>query len=430
MSTVKKVLSSSAVPILFTVICIIGILLSGTPLSTILADVVNRFDRNFLLVLSLIIPVICGLGMNFGIVLGAMCGQLGLVVVKILNISGMPAILVAAAIAFAAAIVCGNLAGRLLNHAKGQEMITSMILGYFSNGIYQFIFLFIIGGVIKVSSDIILQGGVGIKNTIDLSDIQYALDDFKIAGFGGRMELFSGIQFFSVLFFAYYGFAAFRNKNKRSLVKAIGCAAVFVAAYFLSMMPQFAVARMLIRIPVPTLLFDIFICWLLTRFIQTKMGQDMRAIGHDREVSLSAGINVDKTRITAVVISTVLAAWGQIIFYQNLGTMDAYYGHEKVGTFCVAAILIGGASVKKASISQAVLGTVLFHLLYNVSPLASQHLFHDSTVGGYFRLALCYGVIAIALMIHVWDSEKQSKALQEATDRKVGPAESIKQTEE
>ena len=78
----------------------------------------------------------------------------------------------------------------------------------------------------------------------------------------------------------------------------------------------------------------------------------MRAIGHDREVAMSSGINVDRTRIIAVIISTVLAAWGQIIFYQNLGTMDAYYGHEKVGTFCVAAILIGGASVTKATIRQ------------------------------------------------------------------------------
>lgn len=150
----------------------------------------------------------------------------------------------------------------------------------------------------------------------------------------------------------------------------------------------------------------------------------MRAIGHDRDVALSSGIKVDQTRVIAVVISTVLAAWGQIMFYQNLGTMDAYYGHEKVGTFCVAAILIGGASVKKATIGQAILGTTLFHLLYNVSPLASQKLFNDSMVGGYFRMTLCYGIIAIALMLHFWESHSGGKEGKtgKKTDKKAAKA--------
>ena len=125
---IKRFLMSNAVPILFAFLCIAGIRLSGTPIATILSDVVNRFDRNILLVLSLIIPVTCGLGMNFGIVLGAMCGQMGLIFVTLMNLKGMTAILVAALIGMAAAIICGILAGKLLNHTKGQEMITSMIV--------------------------------------------------------------------------------------------------------------------------------------------------------------------------------------------------------------------------------------------------------------------------------------------------------------
>ena len=41
----KQFLISNAVPILFTVLCIIGVYLSGTPISTILSDLVNRFDK-------------------------------------------------------------------------------------------------------------------------------------------------------------------------------------------------------------------------------------------------------------------------------------------------------------------------------------------------------------------------------------------------
>ena len=34
-----------------------------------------------------------------------------------------------------------------MNRAKGREMITSMILGFFANGLYQLLFLFLVGTV-------------------------------------------------------------------------------------------------------------------------------------------------------------------------------------------------------------------------------------------------------------------------------------------
>ena len=413
MKKARQILISGAVPILFGVLSICGVILSGTPISTILSDLVNRFDRNILLVLSLIIPVTCGLGMNFGIVLGAMCGQLGLITVVIMGMSGLSALAVAAVIAMVAAILCGFLAGKILNRTKGQEMITSMIVGYFSNGIYQFIFLFVVGRTIKVQSDIILSGGVGIKNTVALDNMQYALDGITIFGFNTRTDLFTGIIFFAAFFAVVFLVQALMHKQfgKMLIVKLAVCAVIIAASAVASTMPYFMVTKMLIRIPIPSFLLVILICWLIQKFMKTKLGQDMRAIGHDREVAASSGIKVDQVRIISVIISTVLAAWGQIIFYQNLGTMDAYYGHEKVGTFCVAAILIGGASVKKATIGQAVLGTLLFHLLYTVSPLASQHLFNNSMVGGYFRMTICYAVIAVALMLHVFQSRTKDKEL-------------------
>lgn len=417
MSRIRHALFSNLVPILFGIVCVIGVMLSGTPISTILSDLVNRFDRNILLVLSLIIPVTCGMGMNFGIVLGAMCGQLGLISVTILGLSGIQAILCAAVIAMAAAILCGYLAGLLLNRTKGQEMITSMIVGYFSNGIYQFIFLFVVGGIIRIQSDIILSGGVGIKNTIALDNLQYALDNLTVFGIKTRVDLFTGILFFAAFFAAAFVIRALLAKrfDRRLIVRLLICAVLAAAAFVMSGMKQFLIAKTLIRIPIPTFLFTILVCFLIQKFMQTKLGQDMRATGHDREVAAASGINVDQTRIISVIISTVLAAWGQIIFYQNLGTMDAYYGHEKVGTFCVAAILIGGASVKKATIGQAILGTLLFHLLFNVSPLASQQLFNNSMVGGYFRMTICYAIIAISLMLHVFETrakQKEKKSLQ------------------
>lgn len=413
MTKVKKALLSNIVPIVFLVICVLGVIVSQTSVVTIIGDVVNRFDRNILLVLSLIIPVTCGLGMNFAIVIGAMCGQIGLITVKLMNLSGMPAVLTAAAFGALCAIVAGTLCGMILNKTKGQEMITGMIVGYFSNGIYQFIMLFVIGGIIKVSSDIILTGGIGIKNTIDLGSMQYALDNIKIFGMNTRVDCFTGLIVFGIFFIAMMLIRALKQKKFDKTFTGVVCACAAAIGFGIygqnAKTMQWNMARMMIRIPVFTFMLFVLVCWLINKFSKTKLGQDMRSIGHDREVAASSGIDVDRTRIIAIIISTVLAAWGQIIFYQNLGTMDAYYGHEKVGTFCVAAILIGGASVKKATVGQAILGTVLFHALYNISPLAAQKLVGDSVIGNYFRMALCYGIIAFSLIAHVLESRRKNK---------------------
>ena len=58
-------------------------------------------------------------------------------------------------------------------------MITSMILGFFANGLYQLLFLFLIGTLIPMNNPVLMiSGGVGIKNTVDLTGgIKYALDN-------------------------------------------------------------------------------------------------------------------------------------------------------------------------------------------------------------------------------------------------------------
>jgi simple sugar transport system permease protein len=128
----------------------------------------------------------------------------------------------------------------------------------------------------------------------------------------------------------------------------------------------------------------------------------MRAVGQDMHIAQVAGINVDRTRIIAIMMSTVLAAWGQLIFLQNIGTFNTYSSHEQVGMFSVAAILVGGATTRRATIWNAIVGTLLFHTLFVVSPLAGQRLFGVSQVGEYFRSFLAYGVIAVALALHAW----------------------------
>ena len=136
--------------------------------------------------------------------------------------------------------------------------------------------------------------------------------------------------------------------------------------------------------------------------VKTKLGQDFRALGQDINIAEVSGIKTDRIRLIAITISTVLAAWGQVIFLQNIGTLNTYNSHEQVGMFAIAALLVGGASVTKATISEAIVGTLLFHTLFIVSPFAGKNLFGDAQIGEYFRSFIAYGVIAVSLVLHAW----------------------------
>ena len=128
----------------------------------------------------------------------------------------------------------------------------------------------------------------------------------------------------------------------------------------------------------------------------------------------ASGINVDRTRVIAIMISTVLAGWGQILFMQSdgIGTFQTYAAHEQVGLYAGAAILVGGASIDRATNTQALIGTFLFHSLFITAQSAASRMFGDSAVGEYFRAFLSYGVIAVALIMYAWRAAQQKKAAQ------------------
>ena len=72
-------ISANSVPILFVIICAIMIPLSGLPANYLLNEVVTRLGRNTFLILSLLIPIMAGMGLNFGMTLGAMAGEMALI---------------------------------------------------------------------------------------------------------------------------------------------------------------------------------------------------------------------------------------------------------------------------------------------------------------------------------------------------------------
>ncbi len=164
------------------------------------------------------------------------------------------------------------------------------------------------------------------------------------------------------------------------------------------------------KVPVMTFIFIAILFILMYLLLKTKLGQDMRAVGQNMHVANISGIDVDRTRLISIIISTVLAAWGQIVYLQNMGgTLNTFSNHEQVGLFAVASLLIGGgASVEKASWKEALIGTFLFHLLFIISPIAGgQNLIGNAQIGEYFRVFVAYGVIGLALVLHAWEKNKQ-----------------------
>ena len=407
MGTAKEYIFNNMVTILFVILCLVGLSLSGQPISLVLNELVIRIARNSFLVLALIIPVIAGMGLNFGIVIGAMAAQIIIIAVTHWGIVGVPGFLLCVVLTTPLAVIFGYFTGKLLNKTKGQEMITSMILGFFANGLYQLLFLFLIGTLIPMNNPVLMiSGGVGIKNTVDLTGgIKYALDNIFNRSLYYVVYNMALIALVICIALIIYSVIKKKKNLKGLIIKAIISLVVFVGCQINSV----AILLDYVGVPIVTMLVIAALCVFNILIFKTKLGQDFRTVGQNPVVANASGINVDKTRIKAIVISTVLAAWGQLIFLQNIGTLNTYGSHEQVGMFAIAAILIGGATVSKATNKQAILGVILFHTLFIVSPTAGKNLFNNAQIGEYFRVFVAYGVICVSLVLYAWKDYVKAK---------------------
>lgn len=86
---VRRFLADNIVVIIFLVLTADATPVSGLSAGYILQEIVTRIGRNSFLVFSLILPVMAGMGLNFGIVLGAMAGEIGLIFAVDWNIVGV-----------------------------------------------------------------------------------------------------------------------------------------------------------------------------------------------------------------------------------------------------------------------------------------------------------------------------------------------------
>lgn len=450
------------VVVLFVILCIAAIYASGNPLTFVANELFTRIGRNSFTVLSLLIPVLAGMGLNFGIVIGAIAAQIAVFWVVYWGFTGIEGFLICVLMATPLAILFGWLVGRLFNKMKGAEMIAGMVLGFFADGLYQLFFLFVIGGVIPMkASSLLITGGIGVKNTVDLANnLKYSLDTVSmlslieiafyaviaamiikivlnlikenktalkrdlitIAVAAGayavtylpfvekflstdRLGLLDAVTILTILAIAWNLYRLIRGciaEKGKVWVKPVCLMVLTGALYALTYIKAIETILLAVNIPVATYLLIGCLCFFNSWLLKTRLGQNMRTVGQSRTVANAAGINVDRTRVIAMILSTVLASWGQLIYLQNIGTFSTYGAHTQVGQFAIAALLVGGASVQKATNKQAIIGVILFHTLFIVAPQAGKQLFDNAQLGEYFRVFVAYGVIAVALAMHAW----------------------------
>ena len=457
---IRSFVLDNIVMLVFVVFVAFGLAVMDMPVSGFANEMMSRFFRNGLLVLSLIIPVMAGLGLNFGIVVGALAGMLSLILVRYhyMVFVGTSGLIWAFVIATPIAILFGFLTGRLYNRTKGQELVTGLMVSFFAEGLYMIFILFVLGYIIplRYGHGMVIPGypPVGIRASFEMG-LPYAEFTARVP-YGTIPGLARALNHIWQVEFA-YALAAIavvlllaviiryiiRRRNPATVqpmwkfgVQAGLCVVLVVFAligagqiYYwynvhaealltqpgirldqLDGISSFVVEISRInRVPMVTLLLIVAVALFVVYFAKTKLGQDCRAVGQSQHIANVAGINVDRTRVIATIFSTVFAAWGMIIFIQDMGVVSTYTQQRMVGMFSVAAILVGGATVTRATVKNAIVGLILFHAMFVLSPAVARFALDNELAAEYVRSLMLYGVIGLSLGLYVWRANKAAK---------------------
>jgi len=358
----KDFLLRNIVTVTFSVMVVFGLIMTKDTPFFIMNELIQNLIRNSFLVLSILIPIMVGMGFNFSIVIGAMAGQLAIIAAVNWGFSGFLGFLATAAFATPIALLFGFLSGILLNKARGHEMITSIFLGYVGNGLYQFIVLSLMGVVIPItSSKLLLSSGVGLRNTIDLKDtLLHSVDEVLEVSFFFLLIIVGIVILTLNIYRLKKGDVEFDKKKITSaIVISASIILISIMIVFGAILPNNLKTLKTLKFPVITgviISASVVFHLLITR---KKIGRDFHKVTLNQKNSKDLDAKASKVRITAIVISTLLASWGQIIYIQNTGYLITYASHMSISFMAVLALIVGGASFKRATVSQALIGLIL-----------------------------------------------------------------------
>jgi simple sugar transport system permease protein len=152
-----------------------------------------------------------------------------------------------------------------------------------------------------------------------------------------------------------------------------------------------------VTIPTGLLLFFGFFCLLAHLFFRTRTGLAMVATGANPMYAKSSGIDTRTMRYTSVILSNVLAAIGALVYAQSYGFLQLYTAPLYMAFPAVAAALIGGASLKKATVGHIIIGTILFQTLLTIALPVTQTVLQGTDISEIARMIISNGMILYAL---------------------------------
>lgn len=320
---------------LFLMLLLITAIFLKQNLLGLISTALVRIGQNSILVLAMVPCIVSGTGPNFALSIGTICGALAGCISIELDMVGIPAFIVAVLFSIPISVIAGLIYSILLNRVKGDEMTVGTYMGY------SIVSLMCIGWLImpfKNPEMIWAIGGKGLRSTISLTN-----------RFGKVLDKLGNI----------------------------------------SIMDQV--------IPVGTFVFFGLCCFLMWLFLKSKTGAAMVAAGDNPKFAQASGINVDRQRTIGIVLSMVLGAVGILVYAQSYGFIQLYAAPLYMPFLAISAILIGGASIKKASIGNVIAGVIIFQSLLAISLPVINGLLPVGSLSEVVRIIVQNGVILYAL---------------------------------
>lgn len=307
----------------------------GVRIDTSISDVLNRFGQNAILVLALVPMVQSGCGLNFGLPVGIIAGLLGGTLAMQFGLSGWLGFAGALAISMPFAILFGWLYGSLLNRVKGDEMTIAMYVGFSVVTFFSILWL-----LLPYTNPSMVWGyaGQGLRTTI-------TLDGYWAQVLNDTLALRVGESF---------------------------------------------------KLPTGMILFVFLCAFIVYLFFRSKTGTAITAVGSNPDFARAGGVSVNKMRAISVVVSTMLGAVGILVYQQSYGFIQLYQGPLYMAFPAVAALLIGGASVNKASMANVLVGTLLFQGILTMTPSVINSVL-KTDMSEVIRIVLSNGMILYAL---------------------------------
>ena len=326
---------STLIIAIFWALVLITAYVKEMSVQVLLSDTIRRAGMNGVLVLAMVPAIQSGTGPNFALPIGIVCGLLAAVCAIELDLMGVSWLLASVLLSIPLAVIAGYVYGKLLNAVKGSEMTIATYAGFSITALMCLVWMMVPFSNPKMGWFI----GKGLRETIQLDAV-------------GSAQILNN-------------FLAFKIGD--------------------------------VVIPTGMLLFFGFFVVLVWLFFRSKTGIAISAGGANPKFAQAAGLNIDRNRILANILSTVLGAIGIIVYSQSFGYTQLYVAPLLMAFPAVAAILIGGATAARASVLNVVIGVFLFQgLLTSALPVANE-VFAGTDLSEIMRAIIQNGVILYAL---------------------------------